>query len=181
MGAVFAMVVAWALFKKPDVTMALNGALAGLVGITANCDQVSQVSALIIGGVAGILVVAGIVLLDKLRIDDPVGAFPVHGICGIWGGLATGIFGLAMPEVDGVALTRVQYIGVQALSTAIICAWAFCTMFALFYVLKLLGILRVSPEEEQAGLDISEHGMHAYPPSLVQDSYQGFAPQSTSV
>jgi Amt family ammonium transporter len=180
MGAVSAMIVAWALFKKPDVTMALNGALAGLVGITANCDQVSQVSALIIGGVAGILVVAGIVLLDKLKIDDPVGAFPVHGICGIWGGLATGIFGLAIPEIDGVALSRVQYIGVQALSTAIICAWAFCTMFALFSVLKLLGVLRVSPEEEQAGLDISEHGMHAYPPSLVQDSYQGLAPQSTS-
>ena len=180
MGAVAAMVAAWILFKKPDVTMALNGALAGLVGITANCDQVSQVSALIIGGVAGLLVVGGIVLLDKLRIDDPVGAFPVHGICGIWGGLATGIFGTALPEVDGAVLTRMQYIGVQALSTAIICAWAFGTMFVLFYALKLLGILRVSPEEETAGLDISEHGMHAYPPSLVQDSYQGVAPQSTS-
>lgn len=177
-GALFAMIVAWILFKKPDVTMALNGALAGLVGITANCDQVTQVSALIIGGVAGVLVVMGVVLLDKLRIDDPVGAFPVHGICGIWGGLATGIFGVNIPE----GLDRMGYIGVQALSTAIVCVWAFGTMFALFSALKALGILRVSPEEERAGLDVSEHGMHAYPPAMVQDSYQGApSPASTSV
>jgi Amt family ammonium transporter len=135
---------------------------------------------MIIGGVAGLLVVGGVVLLDKLRIDDPVGAFPVHGICGVWGGLATGIFGLSMPVVDGVELSRLQYVGVQAMSTAIICAWAFGTMFTLFYVLKLAGILRVDPEDEQAGLDISEHGMHAYPPSMVQDSYHGVTAQSTS-
>ena len=176
MGTISAMIVAWILFKKPDVTMALNGALAGLVGITASCDQVSQVSAIIIGGVAGVLVVSGVVLLDKLRIDDPVGAFPVHGICGVWGGLATGIFGWSIPE----GMTRAQYMGVQTLSTAIICVWAFTTMFALFYALKLMGILRVSPEEEQVGLDISEHGMHAYPPSLVQDSYSAVTAPSTS-
>lgn len=176
-GAVLAMITAWLLFKKPDVTMALNGALAGLVGITANCDQVTQVGALLIGGVAGVLVVMGVIALDKLRIDDPVGAFPVHGLCGVWGGLATGLLGTNIPE----GLTRASYIGVQAFSTAIICAWAFGTMFALFAVLRLAGFLRVSPEEERAGLDISEHGMHAYPPSMVHDSYPSVnAPTSTS-
>ena len=92
-GTVVAMIVGWILFKKPDLTMALNGALAGLVGITANCDAVTNLESIVIGGVAGVLVVAGILLLDKLRIDDPVGAFPVHGMCGVWGGIATGIFG----------------------------------------------------------------------------------------
>jgi len=105
-GAIMAMIASWILFKKPDVTMALNGALAGLVGITANCDQVNQYGALTIGAVAGVLVVGGIILLDKLRIDDPVGAFPVHGLCGVWGGIATGILGTAIPE----GLTRMGYI-----------------------------------------------------------------------
>jgi Amt family ammonium transporter len=163
------MLVAWILFGKPDVTMALNGALAGLVGITANCDRVTQLGALSIGAVAGVLVVAGIILLDKLRIDDPVGAWPVHGLCGLWGGIATGLFG-ALP--DGIA-TRGHFIAVQCGATAIICAWSFVTMLLLFGTLKAIGMLRVTPEEEAAGLDISEHGMHAYPPSLVQDFYPG--------
>jgi Amt family ammonium transporter len=148
-GAVLAMIVSWVLFKKPDLTMALNGTLGGLVGITANCDCVSNCEALTIGAVAGILVVAGVLLLDKLKIDDPVGAWPVHGLCGIWGGLATGIFG-------GHAL------GVQIVGSLAISAWAFVTMLIVFLILKSLGILRVSAEEEQAGLDVSEHGMHAY-------------------
>ncbi|HUG67336.1 MAG TPA: ammonium transporter [Pirellulaceae bacterium] len=179
-GAMVAMIVAWSLFKKPDVTMALNGVLAGLVGITANCDQVTQVGALVIGGVAGALVVAGIVLLDKLKIDDPVGAFPVHGMCGVWGGIATGLLGTSLPVIEGVELTRLQYIQVQVTSTAIICAWAFVTMLCLFYALKAIGFLRVSPEHEQAGLDVSEHGMHAYPAHLVTDSYSS-APGSRSL
>jgi len=148
------------------LTMALNGALAGLVGITANCDRVDQVSALIIGGVAGVIVVLGTIMLDKLKIDDPVGAFPVHGLCGVWGGIATGIFG-TLPEVDGVELTRGAFIGVQAYGTVIIAAWAFVTMLGLFFVLKMVGLLRVSAEDEQAGLDVSEHGMHAYPSDAI--------------
>jgi Amt family ammonium transporter len=168
-GAVAAMILAWALFKKPDVTMSLNGALAGLVGITANCDQVTQVGALMIGGIAGLIVVGGVILLDRLRIDDPVGAFPVHGMCGVWGGIATGIFGLNIPD----GLTRVTYFLVQLQSTAIIAAWAFITMFGVFAALRALGMLRVSAEEEQAGLDISEHGMHAYPAHLITDTYAG--------
>lgn len=157
-GTIAAMLCSWGKFGKPDITMALNGALAGLVGITANCDRVSEIEALIIGGVAGVLVFAGILLLDKLRIDDPVGAVPVHGMCGIWGGLATGIFG-DLP--DGIA-TQGEFFMVQLKSTAIICLWAFVTMMIVFYSLKALGLLRVTPEEEQRGLDITEHGMEAY-------------------
>ena len=149
-GCLIAMVVAWLLFRKPDLTMALNGALAGLVGITANCDSVTNIEGIVIGGVAGVLVVLGIMLLDKVKIDDPVGAFPVHGVCGVWGGIATGIFG-GYP------------IGVQVLGSIVIPVWAFATMLVLFLVLKACGLLRVSAEEEEAGLDISEHGMHAYP------------------
>ena len=149
-GAFLAMLTGWVLFKKPDLSMALNGALAGLVGITANCDCVSNVSAIIIGSVAGVLVVTGIVLLDKLKIDDPVGAWPVHGLCGIWGGIATGIFGAG------------KDLFTQIIGSAAIAGWAFVTMFVLFMSLKACGMLRVSREEEMEGLDVSEHGMHAY-------------------
>ena len=169
------MILSWIMFKKPDLSMALNGALAGLVGITANCDQVTQGSALIIGAVSGVLVFSGILLLDKLKIDDPVGAFPVHGICGVWGGIATGIFGTALPVVDEIELTRTQYIMVQVQSTVIICAWAFVTMLALFVALKACGLLRVSEAEEIEGLDMVEHGMPAYP------SGTGVAPVAATV
>ncbi len=161
-GAVVAMVLSWISFRKPDLSMALNGALGGLVGITANCDQVSQTAALVIGAVSGILVFAAVIALDKLRIDDPVGAFPVHGVCGIWGGLATGIFGTSLPEVAGETVTQVGYFMIQLKATVIICSWAFVTMFALFTVLKSLNMLRVPAEEEIEGLDLVEHGMPAY-------------------
>ncbi len=148
-GTVAAMLLAWSLFKKPDLTMALNGALAGLVGITANCDSVTNIESIIIGIVAGFLVVGGIMLLEKLKIDDPVGAWPVHGLCGIWGGIATGIFG-------GHQLVA------QVIGSLVIPIWAFFTMFLLFYALKSLDLLRVSEEEEILGLDISEHQEEAY-------------------
>jgi len=148
-GAVLAMITAWLLFKKPDLTMALNGMLGGLVGITANCDSVTYNEALIIGSVAGILVVFGVILLDKLKIDDPVGAWPVHGLNGIWGGLATGIFG-GHPMVA------------QIIGSIAIPLWGFGTMLVLFLILKAMGILRVTKEEEMKGLDISEHEEEAY-------------------
>ena len=148
-GAVAAMLLAWSLFKKPDLTMALNGTLAGLVGITANCDSVTNIESIIIGIVAGFLVVGGIMLLEKLKIDDPVGAWPVHGLCGIWGGIATGIFG-GHPIIA------------QIIGSLVIPIWAFFTMFLLFYALKSLNLLRVSEEEEIIGLDISEHQEEAY-------------------
>jgi len=158
-GAVTALIVGWVLFGKPDVTMALNGVLGGLVAITANCDRVSQVESLIIGLVGGLLVVSGILLLEKLKIDDPVGAWPVHGLCGVWGGLATGIFGDLPDGIESVG----SFFTVQLISTAAICAWAFITMSIVFGVLKGIGMLRVSPEIEQAGLDLHEHGLRAYP------------------
>lgn len=136
---------------KPDLGYALNGMLAGLVGITANADVVTNVSALIIGAVAGLLVVGGMVLLEKVKIDDPVGAWPVHGLCGIWGGLATAIFS------DSATF------GVQLLGSAVYAGWAFVTMLAVFFALKAIGILRVSETEELEGLDLSEHGTVNYP------------------
>lgn len=148
-GAIACLILAWAIFGKPDLTMGLNGALGGLVGITANCDSVTNIEALVIGGVAGAIVLLGVILLEKLKIDDPVGAFPVHGLAGIWGGLATGIFG-GHPMVA------------QVIGSLVIPVWAFVTMFIVFYALKLAGFLRVSAEEETLGLDVSEHGMRAY-------------------
>ncbi|HEY5621562.1 MAG TPA: ammonium transporter [Pontiella sp.] len=160
-GAVLAMVVTWVIHKKPDLTMAANGVLAGLVGITANCDGVSNVEAIFIGAIAGILVVAGVKLLDALKIDDPVGAFPVHGLCGVWGGIATAIFG----SYDGCSTQAIGDYGnwvAQIVGSIAIPVWAFVTMFILFSILKAVGILRVSKEEELRGLDIGEHGEEAY-------------------
>lgn len=150
-GGIVATLLSWVMFGKPDLSMGLNGILGGLVGITACCDCMSDWQAIIVGVVAGVLVIAGILLLDKLKIDDPVGAWPVHGLCGIWGCLAVGIL---TPEVADLKT--------QACGAFSICAWAFVTMFILFSVLKAVGLLRVTPEEEQQGLDISEHGMAAY-------------------
>ena len=165
-GAIVAMLVGWGMFGKPDLTMALNGVLGGLVAITANCDRVSEPESLIIGGVGGLLVVLGILLLDKLMIDDPVGAWPVHGLCGVWGGLATGIFG-DLP--DGVGSVG-EFFTIQLISTAAIVGWTVVTMAIVFGLLKAIGMLRVSPQEEQDGLDIHEHGLRAYPDQWVASS-----------
>lgn len=168
-GAVAAMFLSWILFKKPDLTMALNGVLGGLVGITASCHAVENHWALAIGLVAGVLVTLAIIALDKLQIDDPVGAFPVHGVCGVWGGLATAVFGVASADLGTENLTLVG----QLLGTAVICGWALGASLAMFFGMKALGVLRASPEEETAGLDITEHGMYAYPPQLVVDTFGG--------
>ncbi len=148
-GAVAAMIFSWFQVKKPSLGHTLNGMLAGLVSVTAGCDAVTNVEAIVIGLIGGVLVCLGMSLLERLRIDDPVGAWPVHGLCGIWGGIATGIFG-------GYALTT-QIIGSIAYP-----AWAFVTCFILFFILKKINLLRVSPEEEQTGLDLTEHGAAAY-------------------
>lgn len=150
LGALFAMLTTWTLFGKPELSMTLNGALAGLVGITANADCVTNVESIIIGAVAGILVVMGVRLLDALKIDDPVGAWPVHGLAGVWGGIATGIFG-----VD-------KDLGAQIIGSLAVPAWAFVTMIIIFFLLdKIIGI-RVSRDEELKGLDVGEHGEEAY-------------------
>jgi Amt family ammonium transporter len=153
-GAVFALLFSWVLDKKPDLTMALNGILAGLVGITALPDGVTNWEAIIIGGIAGLIVVGGIKLLESLKIDDPVGAFPVHGLCGLWGGIAVAIFGDYGEETGSWAA--------QLTGTIVIPVFAFATMFILFSILKAVGLLRVSEEDEMVGLDLSEHGQSAY-------------------
>ena len=167
-GAFFGMVTSWALFKKPDLTFALNGGLAGLVAITANCNIVTSTSALVIGGVAGVLVCFAVLALDKLRIDDPVGAFPVHGVCGMWGGIASGIF--FDPKLMETAMlpgAGAMSLSTQLIGTLAIGGWALGASLVLFFALKAIGMLRVSAEEEIAGLDISEHGMYAYPQQVV--------------
>jgi len=153
-GAVFAMLISWIVDKKPDLGMALNGILAGLVGITALPDGVTNGEAIIIGAVAGLLVYGGMKLLEMLKIDDPVGAWPVHGLCGVWGGIAVAIFGDYGPDYGSF--------GAQLTGSLVIPIYAFVTMFILFTILKAIGLLRVSEEDEMVGLDLSEHGQSAY-------------------
>jgi Amt family ammonium transporter len=160
-GSILSMFTVWLLNGKPDVSMSLNGALAGLVGITAPCAVVGNGESIIIGGIAGILVVLSVEFLDKtLHIDDPVGAVSVHGVCGVWGTLAVGIFGDI--GAIGSGLSRMGQIGIQALGSATVSLWAFSLAFILFLVLKITVGLRVGEKEELAGLDVDEHGTEAY-------------------
>lgn len=167
-GTIAALVTAWIIMKKPDLTMALNGSLAGLVAITAPCDQVTCNAAIVIGLVAGVLVVLSVFAMDRIHIDDPVGAVSVHCVNGVWGTLAVGLF--AAPEALGYGNPMVglfygggfKYLGVQALGAGATCVWAFGTGLAIFFALKKLGILRVSEKTELKGLDVTEHGQDAY-------------------
>jgi len=154
-GAVAAMLFTWIKYGKSDIGMTLNGALAGLVGITAGCANVSVTSSVIIGLVAGVLVVLSVLFFDKIRVDDPVGAVSVHGVCGAWGTLAAGLFDSA-----GFSLHTV---GVQLIGIGACFVWAFGTGLILFKAIDLVIGMRVSKEEELAGLDYSEHGATAYP------------------
>ncbi|QLA17649.1 ammonium transporter [Desulfolutivibrio sulfoxidireducens] len=165
MAGLSAMVTAWLRYGKPDVSMSLNGVLAGLVAITAGCANVSPGAALIIGLLAGILVVLSVEFIDKvLKIDDPVGAISVHGVCGAFGTLCVGLF--ASPDFGGVAglfygggLTQLitQIIGVGS-----VFVWAFGSGLVLFGLLKITVGIRVTAEEELKGLDLTEHGSEAY-------------------
>ncbi len=159
-GAIVAMIVSWMIMKKPDASMALNGALAGLVSITAPCDGVSPAGAIIIGTIGGSLVVLSVLFIDnKLKIDDPVGAVSVHGVCGLWGTLSVGLFNMDSGLFYGGGLKQ---LGVQALGAGAAFLWAFGLGLALFYGIKKTIGLRVTNEEELKGLDIGEHGMEAY-------------------
>lgn len=160
MGAIVAMVVTWIKYGKPDVSMTLNGALAGLVGITAGCASVSAAGAVAIGAIVGLLVVFSVEFIDHvLKIDDPVGAVSVHGVCGAVGTLLVGIF-----AVDGGLLYGggASLLGVQAIGVLGVMAWTMITAFILFKVVDVTIGLRVSREEELEGLDITEHGMESY-------------------
>lgn len=158
-GSISAMAVSWKLYGKPDLGMSLNGALAGLVAITAGCANVSPASAVMIGLIGGALVVFSVLFFDKIRVDDPVGAVSVHGVCGAWGTLAAGLFNQA-----GFSL---KVVGVQVIGIVAAFAWAFGLGMALFLTLKATVGLRVSEEEEIEGLDTLEHGNTAYPEFAV--------------
>ena len=149
-GIIGAMVASWSISKKPDLSMILNGSLAGLVGITAGADVISPINSIIVGFIAGLIVVVAVIQLDKAKIDDPVGAISVHLVCGIWGTLAVGIFSSSHSIVT-------QLIGVLAYGV-------FCLIasLGLFLAIKAFMGLRVSEEEEIIGLDIGEHDMESY-------------------
>ncbi len=162
-GGLSAMLVSWGVSKKPDLSMSLNGILAGLVGITAGADQMAMMSSLTIGAIAGVIVVFAVIFFDRVKLDDPVGAISVHLVCGIWGTLAVGIFG----EMAGAGQLATQAIGV-----AVYGVFCFGSALLIFGVLKMTMGIRVTPEEEHEGLDIGEHGMQAYP-DFQQSSLSG--------
>lgn len=177
---VVCMIFTWIRYGKPDVSMCLNASLAGLVAITAPCDSTNALGAIIIGAVAGVLVVFGVWLLDyKLHIDDPVGAVAVHCVNGIWGTLAVGLFsdpsvpGYSLADADGNILAGVFYgggiklMGIQLIGFAAVAAWAVVTMIIVFSIIKVTVGLRVSEEEEILGLDSTEHGL--------ENAYAGIA------
>ena len=164
-GGVTAMGLIWALTKKADLSMAMNGALAGLVAVTAPCAYIDPWAAIVIGSVGGVLVILGTELLDKLKIDDPVGAVPVHGLNGIWGTVAIGLFGKSSLGVanDGLfyggGLTQ---LGIQLLGVLAVAGFVFVGMGIIFKLIDRTIGLRVSQEEEFRGLDIGEHGIQSY-------------------
>jgi Amt family ammonium transporter len=175
-----AMAYGYILSKKWDVSFTVNGFLAGLVAITCPCYWVSPTGAICLGGVAGVIVVAGVELLEWLRIDDPIGAVPVHGICGIWGTLSLGLFacgkygstGPLAPD-NSAALKGLFYGGgfqlltAQAIGSAIITGVTFAVALGLMYAVNATGTLRVSEEGELYGLDLYEHGISAYPEYVI--------------
>ena len=139
------------MFGKADLTMALNGALAGLVAITAEPADPSPLLATIIGAIGGVIVVLSIVLMDKVKIDDPVGAISVHGVVGIWG-----IFAVLLSDTDAT-------FGGQLVGMLVIFGWVFITSMITWFVIKMIMGLRVGEEEEYEGVDLAECGMEAYP------------------
>ncbi|WP_248277497.1 ammonium transporter [Brasilonema sp. UFV-L1] len=191
-GGIAATITAWLYLGKPDLSMIINGILAGLVGITASCAYVTLSGAFIIGLIAGILVVFAVTFFDKLRIDDPVGATSVHLVCGVWGTLAVGLFSVgpgvaAFPwYTDGLGPAKGLFAGgglgqffVQLLG--VVCVGGITVLLSTIFWLALkatLGI-RVSTQEEIEGLDIGEHGMEAYSGFLKEASANGFSESSS--
>ena len=163
-GAVAAMITVWLTTGKPDVAMTGNGVLAGLVGITAGCASVDNWGAGAIGAIAGVIVVFSVFALDRVRVDDPVGAISVHGVCGAWGTLAVGLFATegGLFYGDGADQLLSQAIGVAAVFGFVV-----VTTGVLFQVIKRTIGLRVPPEEEMEGLDITEHGAPGYNPDVL--------------
>jgi Amt family ammonium transporter len=160
-GANSALIVSWFKFGKPDIGMTLNGTLAGLVAVTAPCATTTPLGAVLIGTLAGVIVMYAVLFFDKIKVDDPVGAISVHGVCGSFGTICSALFHENLflgKEYDLVGQLITQLIGV-----ATTFAWTFVTCFILFKVLAATIGLRVHAEEEIAGLDLTEHGANAYP------------------
>jgi Amt family ammonium transporter len=197
------MIYAYFISKKWDVGFTVNGFLAGLVAITCPCYWVSPTGSIALGGIAGVVVCMGVEFLEWMRIDDPIGAVPVHGFCGIWGTLSLGLFasgqfgatGPLAPDNSapltglfyggGMTLLKAQFIG-----SAITTVSTFAVALALMYVVNLTGTLRVSEEGELFGLDLHEHGISAYPeyvisslaaPAGMPHELTGHAPASESI
>ena len=179
-GGLMAMFAAWIPNRKWDVSFTTNGFLAGLVAITCPCYWVSPTGAILLGAVAGVLVYLGVELLEYLRIDDPIGAVPVHGMCGIWGTLSLGLFasgefGATGPfGPDNSAPLKGLFYGggtqilvAQLIGSAITCASVFAVSMVMFFILNKFGILRISREGELEGLDLHEHGISAYPEYVI--------------
>jgi Amt family ammonium transporter len=174
------MFAAYFMSKKWDVSFTINGFLAGLVAITCPCYWVSPTGAILLGGVAGVVVVAGVELLEYLRIDDPIGAVPVHAMNGVWGTIslglfATGEFGATGPfAADNSAPLKglfygggTQLLTAQIIGSAITCVATFSVAMVVMYALNAIRLLRVSPEGEVEGLDLHEHGISAYPEYVI--------------
>jgi len=159
-GAVTAMLVSWMKYKRPVFSLSLNGALAGLVAITAGCNVVSPAGAVAIGAIAGVVLVYSVILFDQvLKIDDPVGAISVHGVCGALGTLLVGVFAT---DAGLLHTGSLKLLGIQAIGVIAVGAWALGTGFILFKILKATNGLRVSKRIEEEGLDVYEHGESAY-------------------
>lgn len=169
-GATMTMIISWLKYGKPDVSMTLNGVLAGLVAITAGCASVSNLGAVLIGSLAGILVVYAVEFFDKIHVDDPVGAVAVHGVCGAFGTLAVGFFALegGLFYGGGLSLFFTQLTGVIS-----VFVWAFGLAYLLFKIIDAIVGLRVSKEDELSGLDSSEHGTVSYPDFQLSSTSKG--------
>jgi Amt family ammonium transporter len=169
-GGLSGILTAWVVMKKPDISMMLNGVIAALVAITAASGFVAPWAAVVIGLVSGVIAVVGVLWVEGLGIDDPIGAVAVHGMSGVWGTLACGLF--AVPELasnlatgqGGLVYTgSFHQLGVQALGLAVVGVWTFSASFGTLWILKVTIGIRVDEEAETAGLDVSEHGMWGYP------------------
>ncbi|MDZ7734379.1 MAG: ammonium transporter [Acidimicrobiia bacterium] len=190
-GGVAAMVTSWVSMKKPDVSMAGNGVLAGLVAICAGIGDFDGVATVIVGAIAGVIVVVSVLVVERLKVDDPVGAFSVHGAAGLWGVLAVGLFASSSVAAGGGSASGVDglfyggglgLLGDQLLGGVAIAAFTFVAAGILFSAIKAAGFLRVSPEDELEGLDVAEHGSPAYGPDpTATESFGGGVPSSSSI
>ncbi len=169
-GALGGIITAWIVLKKPDLSMMLNGVIAALVAITAASGYVAPWAAVVIGLVSGVIAVVGVIFIERIGIDDPIGAVAVHGMSGIWGTLACGLF--TVPLLAGNLATghgglvytgSFHQLGVQALGIVVVGGWTFSASFACLWVMKKLWGIRVHEDAETLGLDVSEHGMWGYP------------------